>query len=787
MTNENDVICDTCGSSVSKGKFCPKCGALLGSSEEADLADTFKRLIEIKEYTDKLRASILLDKLSLKAERALLKFREDFSKIFTHFERKKEFLPVRKTYDETQEIEQNMTYCRVCGNIVPAIRYCKECGLILFASPLFELNSIIASMNVIIQDFTEFRDLINGTFSANDLELCENIAVQLTQFSSRLLSQKNVHIRIMAGKKPTDLPILDEAGIPIEFADGEVVDRAQQPRVWSKLEKSLLNYWFFYLAIILFSIGVTLTIYFVVLELENVTTQIIIIYSLGGGIVIIGQLVAILSRRYQKKRTIKESEIVYEPGDTTAIGDVRAEIKQKRQLPLPQFATIIAFIGFIVMYVGGIVGISGNINKDLFMYVSFGLAALSIVLGIINKSEMLTLTGFIPIIVFTAIDLLWTTYPPVLNGIASLIMFILPFILATLVAIFFGKWWGTIIVMSITPFILLIPKVACQVALEFIPLILIPVMILLVIRFNKGTIPVVHKRILAGLSLLFSSISLLVLTHPSITNVLPEASWAKLYPFEILIACIFLLGISFYYRFIQEEHLEIKLKINIYWIIGLVFTGLISVFLTIFNIGSGFDSVTTSLFFGLFFIFGIVQMLKPMQKYTSLAGKAISFVFAELEVILILAILNPTSSGEEALYFILAIAFAILAFTCSVIPKIFVDSNVMFIVWSIISSINIIIQGALENVNAWYAFVGLLLTLVISAIVNLPFIATRKKDWRIKSITMMGLSLIVLIVFLLTIGLSAFKFEALVMFLIFVVINIPAYFDWKTKEVQAVE
>ncbi|MBN1328822.1 MAG: hypothetical protein JXA54_05055 [Candidatus Heimdallarchaeota archaeon] len=789
MTEDELIICKTCGSSNIKSKFCTNCGAMLGASELEEAIDYYNRLTEIKDLTEKLRAKIILDRLTIQAEKALLTFRENFAKIYRHYTIKKEYLPIKIAKDESYETSSNMTHCRICGNIVPAANFCKECGIVLFATPIVELDSILNGMKTIVDNFKNFVDIAKDSLKTDEIEDCETTSTLLNQFSSRVIASKNVYIGVMAGKQPDEIPITSETGSLLEktLVEKQPIELAQQPRVWSKLEKNLLNYWFFYLAILLFSLGITLTIYFVVVELNSVVNQIITIYSIGGGIVIIGEIVAILSRWNQKKKVLIEKEELLEPGDLRGLGDLRSEIKQKRNLPIPQFASIIVFIGFIVLYVGGIVGIGGANNKALFMYLSFGIAIASIVLGVLNKSEMLTLTGFIPIPIFAAIDYLWDSYPPVMNGLTSLFVFIILFILATIVAIFFNKWWGALFTMSITPFILCIPKVASHVALEFLPLILIPTMILLVIRFSKGKIPITHKRILVFLSLILPSISLIVLTHPFITSVIPESPWATIYPFEIFLSGMVILGIGFYYRFIQEEHLEMKMNLDVFWILGLIFTGLFSIFLLAFNYSSGFNYITTTLFFGLFFIFGILQVITPMKKYSTLAGKILTFSFAELEIILMLSLSRPTNIMETSFYFILSISFALIAILSSIIPKAFVDSKVMYLIWSIISGINIVILGLLDRINTWFAFGGLILILATAAMANLPFIATKRSNWRINSLSAMGITLIVLVTFLVIDSLSLFKYQSLVMLLIFILINIPAFFEWKTKEVQTVE
>jgi len=316
-------------------------------------------------------------------------------------------------------------------------------------------------------------------------------------------------------------------------------------------------------------------------------------------------------------------------------------------------------------------------------------------------------------------------------------------------------------------------------------------MILLVIRFSKQSIEIINRRILAFLSLIFPAIALVILSIPLVHSGTTEASWGQIYPWEIFISCLAFLGVSFYYRFIQEKHLEFKQSNFAIWIIGQIIVGIISVFSIGFNYGSGSPieySVTAVLYFASFFVFGILSVLKTFKNHFNIATAVISFVFAELQAILLLSLINPGSTIEQVLYFIVAISFTIMAFVSIFITKVLIDSNILFVTWNILSAINIILLGLLGKLpNNWYGFAGIILLLVTSLVVNLPIIIPQIKNWRVYSLITNLVTTVVIFSFLLGDKLAVFPYAALVIFLVFIVLNISPFINWKQKEVTTLE
>ncbi len=796
LSTDEQIKCQSCGALVAKGRFCPKCGAILGATELDEVKDQLERLNEIKDLTNQLRGKVL-DKLSINSEKLLLAFREEFSIIHSRFETKHKQLskkPSKKTA-KTETTEGDRINCTSCGASVPNVRFCKECGSPLHATPLDELNDLANRLNNLALIFSNFKDSIQKELVDDELELANNIVVLLNQFINRINAKRNALAKTLdvpiPARRPKEVkvtPAVAPVGKP--RVEAMLVEPGiKQPTVWSNIEKNLLNYWFFYLAIILLSIGITVVIYYVVVTLDSKVYQLVVIYIIGFVILLIGQLITSgLRWRTKKKLAEKEKEVDYKPGDTIErVKDSR--VTEERRMPVPQITSVIIFIGFIVLFVGGFIGLAAyqslGVPKYVFLLISYGICLASIGLGILNNSEMLMLTGFIPAIIFTAIDILWEvggSGTSSLGSVGSLFGFTLPIVFAALVAIFFRKWWGSVVTMSVTPFLIMIPKISAQIGLEFIPLMLIPIMVVLVVRFSKDKIPLPIRRSLTVMSLLFPSIALFVLAYPY-AIFQTEPAWSRIYPFEIFISCLTILGVSFYYRFIQEEYLEIRSNQYYIWIVGQIFVGAISVF----TIAVNDTIVTTALFFASYFIFGILSVLKIMKKHFNVASAIVSFIFAELQAILLLTLNNPTRIAQDVLYYILGISFLLLTIVSIFISNVFIESTALYAIWSIISGINIILLGLLGTLNAWYAFSGIILLLVTSLIVNLPIIIPHIKEWRMYSIVSLIVNAIVISIFLLTGSLEEFPYEALIIFVIFIVINVSAFFDWKIKEVKVLE
>jgi hypothetical protein len=777
LSTGEKITCQSCGASVPMGKFCPKCGSIIGATDLDETRDRLNRLQEIKTLVDELRVKSL-DKISIESEKVLLNFREEFLILLKQVEVKEKSLSEKQPADDKkkQKTDSNRIVCSSCGSDVPNVRFCKECGSALHASPLAEIDDSLNRVNRLTQYFGQFQELTKTELPDDLVETVGAIATLLQQIKNRIIAKRNTIVKTMPEARPA--PAVAEqptfVGEPsrVEVA---LVDKPQT--MWSQVEKSLLNYWFFYLAIILFSVGITLTVYYVAIEVAVLTTRVIIIYSIGAGIVLLGEVIALLTKWRRKKLEQPKLEIDYEAGDTLEKEDITKPQEQK--LPIPQLASAIIFIGFVVLFTGGFFGYA-DINPTIFVFLSFGVSIIAVVFGIINDSNLLVFIGFIAAIIFTAADILWHG-TIVLSSIGSLFGFIIPIVLATLVAIFFKKWWGALITMSVIPFMISTPEISKNVALEFIPILLIPIMILLVIRFSKNSIPIQFRRSLVFLSQVIPAIGLIILSFSRDTT---EAAWGRIYQWEIFICCLVFLGVSFYYRFMQEKYLEFKQTNFAIWIIGQIVVGIVS----IFSIGFNFDMLTTSLYFASFFIFGILSVLKVFGKHFNIATAIISFAFAELQAILLLIIANPTTKLNQIIYFILAISFAVLAFVSIFINRVLVNSNALFITWIIISALNTILLGLLGKMpNEWYGFVGLILLLATTLVVSIPHLIPQIPNWRVYSLIANLAVAIVIFSFLMGDRLATFPFEALVIFLVFLVLSVSPFINWKQKEVAVLE
>jgi len=778
LSTGEEIICQSCGASVPKGRFCPKCGTILGASDLDEAKDRLNRLQEIKKLVDDLRVKSL-DKISIESEKILLSFREEFLVLLKQAENKVETLSKNQPADDKkkQKTDSNRINCSNCGANVPNVRFCKECGSALHASPMAEIDDTLNRVNRLIQLFGQFQTMTKTELPDDLVETVGAITTLLQQIKNRLIAKRNIIVKTTPTVRPTPAVAVQPTPTPVGVEPMRVELEEKPKSAWSGIEKSLLNYWFFYLAIILFSIGITLTIYYVSIEVSVKSTRVIIIYSIGGGIVLLGEIASILTRWRRKKQDLQEADVEYKSGDT--IDKEKNQKSQERRLPIPQLANVIIFIGFIVLFTGGFFGYA-DISMTAFLFVSYGVALLAIVLGIVNNSNLLVFIGFNAAIIFTAADVLWHS-TIVLGSIGSLFGFIVPIILAGIVAIFFKKWWGALITMSVTPFMILIPEVYRSVGLEFIPIILIPIMILLVVRYSDDSIPLQFRRGLVFLSLIIPSICLIVL---SFSNDASEAAWGRIYPWEVFLTCLTFLGVSFSYRFIQEKYLEFKQSNFTIWILGQIVVGMISVF----SIAFDFNTVTTSLYFASFFVFGILSVLKAFGKHFNIATAIISFVFAELQSILLLTIANPVAVLDQILYFILAIAFTILALVTVFISMLFINSDALFVTWTIISTINIILLGLLGKLpNDWYGFVGIVLLLVTTLVVSIPYLIPQITNWRVYSLIANLSTGIVIFSFLMGDKLATFPYEGLVIFLVFLVMCVSPFINWKQKEVAIIE
>ncbi|NHJ86929.1 MAG: zinc ribbon domain-containing protein [Asgard group archaeon] len=785
MSKEKHTFCVICGAEISNQKFCPKCGTKVGATELDEINDQLKRLNEIKENIETLRSQTI-NKLSLDSEKLLVNLREIFAVIYKRTTLKKDYLEAKDAGEINLEetIPQGKTRCNVCGKIVPNVRFCNECGILLHCSRVTELDDFITKLQNISSIFINFKASSQDVFDSNDIERVELLSVSIQQLLSRISARRNAIVKaekIPVQTQPTPVTVL-QTPYTTDSSTAVIQEMPSEPKRWSGFERNLLNYWFFYLAIILFSIGVTITIYFVVVEISSTRNQLIVINSIGLGIVLIGEIISILSRRAKKKR-LANLEIKEKLQDEDSTTDLLSNLVEQTEKgpPIPEIASVIIFIGFIVLYVGGILGMAGyeslGVSKAIFVYLSLGLCLITIVIGILNNSEMITLEGLSASIIIISIDFLWTAYPTVLGNIGGLFAFMIPIILATLIAIFFEKWWGTVLTMSLTPIFLCVPLINSQITLEILPIMLVPVMILLSIRFCKKEIPISFKRSLVFLSLVIPTISLIVMSIPILG---PGPVWYLLSePYILAIGGMSVLVTSFAYIFIQEKHLEFKPDLFVIPFIGQLLYGFISIFTLAFR----FNTVASLIFFISFFIIGVISLLKVFKNYFSIAIPITSFVIAEIQAILLLTLIDPNNMAESACFFIIGILFGVLATVSLFISKVFIESQAVFSVWAIISAINVSILGPISKISGWFTLIALIVVLLTLLVVNLP-IVTKIAKWRWFAIPAVFGCALVLIVFVSTGTMAFFPYSELVIFLTFVLINIPVFLHWQKMEAK---
>jgi hypothetical protein len=106
--------------------------------------------------------------------------------------------------------------------------------------------------------------------------------------------------------------------------------------------------------------------------------------------------------------------------------------------------------------------------------------------------------------------------------------------------------------------------------------------------------------------------------------------------------------------------------------------------------------------------------------------------------------------------------------------------------WVIIASINATIMGLSKKISPWYSFVSILLLFVLVALNNLPLFDQRIDYWRITSLVTSLLALVVVAIFVFTGSLEFFKNDILVIFLLYALINIPIFINWKKEEVAVI-
>lgn len=763
MSGDKNIICNNCGEEVPFAKYCPKCGSMLDVSPIDEVDDQLKRTKEIKKALTNFKndtAKVLSSEINNIIDSLI----NNISNIEKKLGYQKDFLT---------EKDITKTICLYCGSDVKRTKFCSSCGKSLGTHIDDDYRSIVDYINSTQNTLTNLQRMIQAIISGEAYSKLVGLTNLLQQI------KKRYQIKMQLVEKPTIKQVEHKPKVKPELE----IAKERVDTFWSRIEKNLLNYIFFYLAIILFSIGVCLTIIYVVLPISFESTRIAIIYSLGVGIVIIGQVLVFISKAIDKRKSIKEEQLKKTRTDEPSTLSF-----------LRQMAIAIMFIGSVVIFVGGILGMSYEtigVPTGFFLYFGYAVCILTIVIGVLNKSELIILSGIFEMIIFTSVDLLWGESQAVLNGVTSLIAFIVPIILVVLLAIFFKKWAGSIAVTSITTIMLCFPRISQSVGLEFLILILIPIMMVLVIQFGSQNIHVPYKQTMVVLSMVLPAITLIVLSFTNIflASSALEPSWGRLYSYEIFLTGLAILAVAYYYPFIQQEHLSIDTRNKVMKILGQMIVGVVAIITVAIYRDYIRDTITTILFFLTYFAFGILSSISAIEKEASMESSIISFSISEILAIVLISIRRGvTTIADEALLFIISVTFLLLAYTTLIIPKAFIKAEALFLTWFILSGINIILVGNITAINSWLIFVLLIITTVGSLVVNFPVATSRTENWRILSIVTTITNAIILSIYAFTKTYNAFSYEALVIFLIFMLVSFLSFFDWKKqKEVTSIE
>ncbi|NHJ49630.1 MAG: zinc ribbon domain-containing protein [Asgard group archaeon] len=785
MSGEKTIICSNCGEEVPYGKYCPKCGSLIEATSTEEIEDQLKRITEINKTLNDFKTNtsgFLADDVRNKLEGLLVNTTLLEKKIY----HQKQFL---------MEKDTKATVCFYCHAEVTRTKFCASCGKILGEHVEDEHKSVVDFIAVTQSLLMNLLGMLGKIISNEAITPLRGVHQLLEQIKKRYVLKLRTSLKTVTPSPATPV----QPKVVAKPATKTVAKPAAKVRVedrpdtfWTKLERNLLNYWFFYLAIILFSVGIVLTIYYVVINISSEATQIGIIYAIGAGILLIGQTIAIILRVRAKRKASVES-------DEKASDKKSKDSPEDRSSFINQMVTVVMFIGIIIIFVAGVLGMASSISvpTGLFLWLSYGFCVITLVIGVLNKSEMITLVGILEIIIYTSVDLLWTQTGSVLNEITSLVFFIIPIILCVLIAIFFKKWVPSIATMAVIPAMLLVPRIIDKVALEFIVLFLIPIMMVLVIQFGSETAAKPFKQSLVILSMLFPAIALIASIFIN-GYLFTTPSWDSLQAYQIFLACLSILGVAFYYPFIQEKHLEIKRENKVIKILGQLFVGIVAIIVVGVYHNKYTGVLTTILFFVTYYIFGIISSITLIEKETSIGSALLSFTISEILAIVLISTNNkwttPTlSMADSALLLIIGLSYIILAYLSLFIPKIFEKSKALYSIWIVLSGINLIFLGHLTALNPWFIFVFLIVQIVGALVVNIPVIIPKIDNWRALSILTLVVNAIVLSIFAFTTRIihssfAAFTYEGLVIFLLFMAVTIPAFFEWKKrKEVAKVD
>lgn len=792
MSKKQEIICSNCGVNVAVGKFCPKCGVALLITLEQEFDIQKQRMEGISKTIVNFESSVM---------KALApEYHQKFSEIKFSIDtlNKKIVNDSDRMKLEGKERENFETICLGCGQEVPLTKFCQNCGQFLgefeedfrkeFAQYLIHTqNNIIAFKRTVEkilakEALTDLNFVFNSMqqlilyFTKQDVDEVEIAKDWEDVYSSAGVLSTKQPTTVVTKKPYKTAPAKTPSRLPTRTKKPEIRTEPKKSTMYSKLERNLLDYWFFYLATIIFSVGISITLYFVSVELESEVWQLVIIYSIGAVIIGFGQGLALITKSREKKKLAKE--------ESKQISDKEKELQSKEMITYtPQMKNVILFIGYIVIFVGGFIGIlsyeSLGVSKGVFIGLSLGLSAVLMAISILNKSEFLALNSILQAIIFTVVDLLWAQYPPILNNVSTLIVYLLIIISATCVSIFFKKWTVSAVTMAVLPIMLCIPRVYTQIGLEFLILILVPIMIILTIQFGSEKTPMPIKRSLVVLSFLLPTISLFVITLISYFNPVVEPAWATYQSYQSLIVGVVFIGISYYYQFIQEKHLDIKSSNEIIWFAGQVLTGIIS----FLNVGLYKDTLITSLFFAIFFVFGILSTIKLFREKLSIQNIFTSFVIAETLAILVIVLIDVDTTAQAILVFLLGISFVIIAIVSLFIPHLLHQQPVLFRIWFILSTINLILLGLIGIINPWLIFGSIILHLCCSIITALPIIIPKITLWREFSMISLILNGIIVVVLLLTHNLDFFDYIPLIIFILFFMASISGFINWKETEV----
>ncbi|TFF84614.1 hypothetical protein EU523_01525 [Candidatus Heimdallarchaeota archaeon] len=766
MSGKDKIICENCGQEVPRGKYCRNCGALLKGTSLEEMTIQIDRIRSTIDHLENFHSNTSKT-LSSSIKTKLEKIISGLTNLLHKLENQREAIK-----EDKERVEM---ICLFCGQKTKRVNFCSVCGKPLSRNQKEEDKEIYEFTRKLAFQLQELRKTVKPLLSEEIIIPLIEASGILHQFLKRYAIKTEKRVKEIS-KKPVTKEV--ERVSPKEQTIQPSLVREET--FWSKFERNLLNYWFFYLAIILFSVGICITIYFVVINIDSELTQIGVIMGIGGGFALIGEILAIFSKIKSTNDNRKEDE-----NKKAKKKKVTKKLIASEQFNyLRQIAAIVLFIGFTIIFVGAVLGMASSVPAPtgLFFYLGYCISIVAIVLGVVHNIELVVLLGVLQLIVFNAVDLLWEETPAILNEVSSFFMFLIPVVIVTLITIYFQQWVSSIVVTSVLPIMLCIPKIHQQIGLEFLIIFLIPIMMGLVIQFSAEKIPLPFRRSMVGLSMLFPAVALVVLTFTSKFVPTTEPAWGQLYPFEIFIGSFSILAAAFYYPFVQEEKLEIKSKNKILRIAGQILVGIVA----IISVAVYTDAITTLLFFLTYFSLGILSSLKIQREY-SLFDQILSIAISEILAIVLLSIIKSKTIADEIFIFIIGISYMIMACVSLFISEKIYKPEAMFSVWIIVSGINTILLGHTTNINTWLVFTAILLLIVSSIFVNLPVLLSEKGNWRPLSLVCLIVNAITISIFVFTSRIvsptyAAFEYESLVIFLVFLVVSFPAFFNWQKKQ-----